>query len=209
MSYQGLTNLLNRKKQRFVCKPLGPNVDPASRIGIDIYHQASPGITEALKIREIEAECGRKCDLSEFLKNYSSIRLFCDTNSDASAFYIAHPDEWTALTEELNEWLDGLSEKEAKQLVPSWVPRAIVIGEVPNSGNYYLMPTDGADVHAIYEFVHDGFEFLKIHDSFSNFLDHITTITDDVIREIQVYMRLSDGETSIQWLPEQYTFDAS
>ena len=39
---------------------------------------------------------------------------------------------------------------------------AVVIGEVPQSGNYYLYVTKGDNQGKVFQFEHDGFEFIEM-----------------------------------------------
>ena len=82
-----------------------------------------------------------------------------------------------------------------------------VIGEVPNSGNYFMVPLCGEDIGKVFEFEHDGFEFIEAGTSFSDFLNGKSVVTDELLQEILGHTRYSDGVSDTQWLCESYQFD--
>lgn len=206
ISIDNLKTLLERNGQRFICKPAGGRTGPnGSVFEAAIKHETLPAI-EKSELDDLAKKYGKKIDIFELLSSYASVRLFIDPVSDDSAFYICHPDEWAELKAELTEWFEGLDDNEAKELIPDWVESAVVFGEIPGSGNYYLMPLKGDESGKVYEFEHDGFEFIKIGNNFQEFLDYICTVTDGLIDNIGSHTRYSDGVTDIQWLPQRYIY---
>ncbi|WP_075186540.1 SMI1/KNR4 family protein [Teredinibacter haidensis] len=200
-----LSVLLERKNQRFICSSLSEVAGGEDKFIANIEHEVSPPVDECLLENAINI-VGGQCEFIDFFKKFGSIRLFCDSKSDSSAFYIAHPNEWSELKGELMSWFDGLSVSEYEGLIPDWAKNAIVFGEIPNSSNYYLYRVDSLECGAIYEFVHDGFEFVKIENTFNEFIVYLSTITEELINSIQTYTRCSDGETDTQWLPVGYEY---
>jgi len=206
MSLESLKILLNRRRQRFVCTPAGVDTDNKNDFTALITHKVTPPI-EASRLKQLEKEIGCHDQLFELLSTYGSIRLYCDTLSEDSAFYVAHPDEWQELQEDFSIWLDDLDDDEEEDLLPDWIDNVIVIGEIPSSGSYYLLPTVGAEKGKVYEFEHDGFEFIKVGEDIFSFVDKICTVTDDLIGNILSHTRYSDGKTDIQWLAQKYVYD--
>lgn len=211
-NFAKLDELLSRKNQRFICKDLGwPEPGPERHIA-RIRHETTPPISKE-EIEELGLQIPEVPQIVEFYKKYGSVRLYCDTvlyeplEGYSSAFYIAHPNEWGRLKEYFGDWLIGLSEEEEAELLPSWINEYIVIGEVPNSGNYFIVPLKGTDAGCVYEFEHDGFEFIKRGSSLNEFTACICTVTDELIKEIRGHTRYFDGKTDMQWLAERYEFD--
>lgn len=204
MGIDMLNVLLARKNQHFICTAAGQ--ESYDSFTARITHKTTEGLSKEY-IENLEKRIGHQNQLFELLSHYSSVRLYCDTLSDDSAFYIAHPDEWSSLEEGFKIWIEDLSEEERDELLPQWFEEAIVIGEIPFSGNYYLYPVKGEFQGKIFEFEHDGFEFIEVGKGIFSFLDYICTVTDNLIQNIQSHTRYSDGKTDIQWLAQSYSYD--
>ena len=91
--------------------------------------------------------------------------------------------------------------------MPAWIDSFVVVGEVPNSGNYFLVPLEGDDRGKVFEFEHDGFEFIERGSTFAGFVEQISTVNEALLAEILGHTRYADGQSSVQWLCEQYLFD--
>jgi hypothetical protein len=200
--------LLQRKNQRFVCtdnfwpRP-GPDYFTAS-----IEHEVGHPLDDATLCR-VAAQVGNLPELIEFYRRYGFARLFRDTKYTdligyASAFYIAPPDAWPDLRISFTDWLDGLEEEE---WLPSWLDNYVVIGEIPKSGNSFLLPLAGPEHGKVYEFEHDGMEFIKRGKNLADFLNSISTVTDDLLAKIRGHTRYSDGKTDTQWMCIEYIYD--
>lgn len=87
---------------------------------------------------------------------------------DEAARYLAPPAEWPRYQEEFGLWIADIGSDEWEELAPADLLcrnedgccdfQALVIGETPHSGNYILMADNGT----VYEFDHDGYEFIRI-----------------------------------------------
>jgi hypothetical protein len=97
--------------------------------------------------------------LADFYDTFSNLLLYHDPKSDEAAFYIASPDQWQALDEQFRPWLEIAEDEE--DALPPWIDDCIVIGEIPATGNYLLMPLSGEQRGGVFEFEHDGFEFIE------------------------------------------------
>lgn len=195
--YTALATLLQRKNQRIICTDTGwPEPGPDRHVAV-IRHDVGPPLN-ARSLQELQTQFGDIPELMEFYRRYGTIRLYCDTIGDASAFFIAPPEMWPELREYFEGWIDGLDDDERVELIPDWIADYIVIGEVPNSGNYFLMPLAGTDRGKIFEFEHDGFEFIERGANMAEFVDSISTINEALLDEILGHTRYSDGKSSIQ-----------
>lgn len=200
MDFEHLKEFLNKPKQRFLCIAAG---QPKSKVfTATITHQVTTPLTKN-ELAEIDPQLKQMID---FYKNFGSIRFYCDTLSNASAYYIANPNEWGTLKKYFNEWLKDLKKHELKKLVPDWVSGSIVFGEIPQSGNYYLMPLSDHEKGKVFEFEHDGFEFIEIAPDFNSFLQRLTSVNNSLLEEIGGHTRYSDGKSDLQWMPTNYTF---
>ena len=204
-----LRDLLARKNQRFICSAAGSFASEDScNFTALITHEVTDPLTVG-QLKELEDSIGYHSQLFTLFSNYGSVRLYCDTLSDNSAFYLANPSEWNDLFSEFNLWIEELDDKEKKELLPKWIDSAIVIGEIPNSGNYYLFPIRGIEEGKIFEFEHDGFEFIEVAKDLEAFIESICTVTDSLLSNIRSHTRYSDGKTDIQWLVKNYRYDGS
>ncbi len=188
-----MTNTLEHRNPRFLCISLS---DGSTLREMPLHHEVG-GEPPGAGVEILEADD----PLRLMLEQVSSLRLYCDNLSDASAFYIAHPDEWEELRTEFEAWSFG-----REHALPEWVSDAIVFAEVPNSGVYYLYST-GNDKGCIFEYSGDGDELIKVSGSLDEFLTYICTPCDDLIADIQTYTRFSDGSSDTQWLPQKYLHD--
>ena len=204
MEFKALNQLVTSKNQRFLCIPAGDSAD--TEFLAHITHE----VTEALSnedIEQLKQEIGVQEQLFKLLSTYGSVRLYCDTLSDDSAFYIAHPSEWQSLESDFRLWINDLDDQDKEELLPEWLDGAIVFGEIPSSGNYFIYLIKGEHQGKVFEFEHDGFEFLEAGKNIIDFLEYICSPTEKLIQNIQSHTRYSDGKTDTQWLAQSYKYD--
>lgn len=213
--FEHFEELLRRKNQRFICIDTGwPQPGPVRHTAL-IEHDVGPPVDSAT-LESVAEQTGGLPEIIEFYRRHGYARLYRDTiptvyKGDpihASAYYIAPPAAWSELREYFECWLDDLSEEEAAEALPSWLESYVVIGEVPNSGNYFLVPLVGPDRGKVFEFEHDGFEFIERGTTLASFLDSVSTVTDDLLEEIRCHTRYCDGHSDTQWLCQNYLYDA-
>jgi hypothetical protein len=209
--YERFERLLRRRDQRFVCTDdLWPVPSPARHVA-RIEHDVGPPV-DAATLDAVAARVGNLPEVIEFYRRCGAARLFRDTIAVESigydsAYYIAPPEAWPDLRECFAPWLDGLSDEERAELLPTWLDDYVVIGEGPHSGNYFLLPLVGPARGRIVEFEHDGFEFIERAPNLADFLDSLATVTDARLEEIRGHTRYADGKTPTQWLCLQYLHD--
>lgn len=209
--FAAFETLLSRRNPRFVCEDTGwPKPGPVKHVAY-IRHEVGPALS-ADAMAHLESRVGDMPELLAFYRRYGSARLYCDTIEHpvvgfASAFWIAPPSEWEDLWDGFSGWLDNLSEDEKEEFLPEWIDDCAVIGEVPNSGNYFLVPLSGPDRGKVFEFEHDGFEFIEEGANLEAFLEAKSTVDEALLTEILSHTRYCDGKTSVQWLCREYAFD--
>jgi len=208
-NFSSLDDLLQRKNQRFICK--GNRSRPEGFVA-NIMHEVTPPL-DPVKLELLRAQVADVPQLVELYRKYGSVRLYLDTKMyepwghSCSAFYIADPEEWIDLKDGFQSWIEDLGKEEAEEILPSWINSYVVIGEIPNSGNYFLVPMTGDELGSVYEFEHDGFEFIKHANSIVDFVSLISTPTDELVRAISGHARYFDGVSDTQWLARHYEFD--
>lgn len=201
---QSLDALLARKNQRFACVDTGWPQPGPQRFTAQIVHHTDPPLGK-VQLDQLGRLFGDIPQLTELYGRYGSVRLYVDTIGGDSAFYIATPDEWHGLRNHFQMWLDIVEDDDDD--LPAWLDDMIVIGEIPASGNYYMVPTRGKKTGEVYLFDHDGFSFTRMGADLSAFLEYVTTVDDELIEEILTHTRYSDGETDTQWLAQEYLYD--
>ena len=202
---QSLETLLARQNQRFVCVGTGWPDSGSERFTANIVHYAEPPLGNA-QLEQLRRLFPDIPQLAEFYSHYGSVRLFVDPIGGDSAFFVASPDEWHGLKKYFESWTDFLDGEEEERL-PDWLDDCLAIGEIPTSGNYYLMPTKGAHAGKVFLFDHDGFEFSEEGADLGAFIERISTVNDALVAEIPGHTRYSDGETDTQWLAKEYLYD--
>lgn len=197
--------LLSRKNQRFICTHAGRK-DDDHIFTAQITHEVTDGLSQE-DIDILDQQIGHQEQLFFVLSAFGSVRLYCDTLSGGSAFYLAHPSEWKSLENDFRMWLDDIDDDERAELLPDWLDNAVVIGEIPSSGNYFLFPVTGKHLGKVFEFEHDGFEFIEVSADLYSFIDYLCIVTDRLIANIRSHTRYSDGEADTQWLAQSYVYD--
>ncbi|MFT7150885.1 MAG: hypothetical protein ACI82Q_002760 [Nonlabens sp.] len=137
-------------------------------------------------------------DIPDFYAAFGSLALFFCPESDEAAFYIARPDEWPALEEDFSGWVD-LTDEDDQELLPAWFGDHFVVGEIPSSGNYLLIVTSGNETGSVYEFEHDGFEFIKLAASLDEFI--LKSLSPDVadFSAMASHLRFISNDYDQQW----------
>lgn len=202
--FEALHELLERRSQRFICRDGWPKPCPPEHT-VAIQHEVGPPLrTDELNL--VRQKRDIPDDLAEFYKCFGFVRLFSQVDADESAYYIAHPDEWDELNDSFTDWIEDLTEEEKEEFLPTWISNYIVFGEIPASGNYYLMPITGDQSGAIFEFEHDGLEFIKRGNSISEFVSKLSTVTDQLLEEISGHTRYRDDRPDSQWMVAEYEY---
>lgn len=137
--------------------------------------------------------------LRDFLDTFGSIVFYADEVSGDAARYLAPPAQWPGLGEDFRDGVDGLDEEERAELLPPWVEGCLVIGEVPQSGNYLLMPLKGEETGAVYLFDHDGFEFTRQAGDLIEFVERMLAPDDALLTDIASHMRFIEADPMVQW----------
>lgn len=110
--------------------------------------------------------------IREFYGECESLLMYLDEKSGDAAYWLAPPSQWAGLDECFRPWLDGAEDWDDADdgFPPPWVKDCLVVGEIPASGNYLLVPTTGKDVGKVFEFEHDGCEFVELGDGLPDFV---------------------------------------
>lgn len=141
--------------------------------------------------------------LAEFYATFGGLTLFLDPVTHESAFEIVPPSQWPTLAGHFTAWLEGLSEDEAEEYLPSWIDDCAAVGEIPGSGNYLLVPLSGADAGKLFEFEHDGFEFIELAPSLGAFVAACLDLDASRLSRMASHLRFIESDPAVQWWIEK------
>ncbi len=146
--------------------------------------------------------------LAAFYERHDGFVLYKDTLSSAAGIELFSVDQWLAATEDMRSCFKHLADDPDND--PDHIVKGIAIGTVPESGNYFVLPIDGPNAGKIFYADHDGWYESAFADDFDAFLKHVTEEPVRLLAEqVGCYTRYSDGETDLQWIPEEYLTNAS
>ncbi len=134
--------------------------------------------------------------LLDFYSTFGELTLYVEGESGDSAYFIASPSQWEELDSHFRPWLDGIEDDEADDYLPDWISDCIVVGEIPRSGNYLLVPTTGPEAGKVFEFEHDGFEFIELGSSLPDFVERSLDLDPSRLTAIASYVRFITEVTS-------------
>lgn len=141
--------------------------------------------------------------LRDFYESFSELKLYVDEKSGDAAFFIGSPSQWPELDSGFRPWLDGIGEDEAADYLPNWIETCLVVGEVPRSGNYLLIPSVGVEAGKLFLFDHDGFEFTELGKSLPDFVAQILDLDTPRLTAIASHIRfIAPGEKRQWWINE-------
>lgn len=140
----------------------------------------------------------------EFYETFERLVLYQVPNIKEAAFYIASPRDWARLDKEFRIWISDLSAEEERDLLPHWIHHSTAIGEIPRSGNYLITPLTGQKSGHIFEFEHDGFEFVELASGLEQFVRVALRPDQSALRAMASHMRfVEEGDYSTQWWIEE------
>lgn len=158
---------------------------------VQFRHVAVPAVSESV-VPDIAG-------LRDFYDTFAQLTLYAEESSGEAAFVIGSPSDWAELDEDFRPWLDGLDEEEVADLIPDWVNSCFVVGEVPHSGNYLLLATDGPDTGKVFAFDHDGFEFNELGTTLPDFVARTLDLDSRRLTAIASHIRFIAPNENRQW----------
>lgn len=137
--------------------------------------------------------------LRAFYETFAHLTLYHDPASGEAAFHIAAPDQWEELDVCFRPWLGGIDEEEERDLLPDWIGDCLVIGEIPQSGNYLLVPVAGECRGFVFEFEHDGFEFIERASTIEQFVLSALELDESSLTRMASHLRFIEDDPAAQW----------
>lgn len=142
--------------------------------------------------------------LGDFFDTFGSVVFYEAERTGDAAVRIAAPSEWHTLGDDLRDSFDLLSDDERQECLPSWVETCLVIGEMPRTGNYVLMATEGDEAGHVFEFDHDGFEFSRQASDLVDYTHRLLAIDAQRLATFASHLRFVEGDDwMIQWWIEE------
>ena len=136
--------------------------------------------------------------LAEFYGTFGSILFYVDAVTGDGAKHIAQPDEWASLHNDFNDWIEHLDDEERAEILPEWIAHCTAIGESPRTGNYILMVLEGDEAGKVFEFDHDGFEFIERADDLVAYTEKLLDLDAGLLVDIASHMRFIEAD-QVQW----------
>ena len=138
--------------------------------------------------------------LRAFYATFGALMLYHDAQSGEAARYIAPPAEWASLHDGFAGWTQDLSDDEERaNTLPPWVEHCVVVGEVPRTGNYIVVATDGESAGQVFEFDNDGFAFTPKGKDIVAYVEQLLSPDAAALTEIASHMRFTDRNYGTQW----------
>lgn len=137
--------------------------------------------------------------LRDFYDTFAQLTLYFEEESGDAAFFIASPSQWPELDSCFRPWLECIEEDEEEDYLPDWIKNCLVVGEIPRSGNYLLVPAAGPYTGRVFEFEHDGFEFVELGQSLPDFVKRNLDLDTSRLTAIASHMRFVTPDENRQW----------
>lgn len=154
-------------------------------------------------------DVGRLIDVYD---TFGTIEFYHIDESGEAAKYLAPPSKWEKLYDEFYLWVEDMLDHSADEddgelapeldiePLPAWVDTCIVIGDVPRSGNFILVATEGDQAGHVFEFDHDGYEFTHQANDVVEYIGKLLKPDSLMLTEIASHMRfIEDGDDDLQW----------
>lgn len=132
-----------------------------------------------------------------FYAMFGSLTLYLDEASGEAGFYLAAPDEWAQLEDCFALWIEDLESDDPD--LPAWLGQRQVVGEIPGSGNYLLVPTQGPEAGKVFEFEHDGFEFIERAADLCHFVESVLAPSPADLTAMASHLRFTTPASPAQW----------
>jgi hypothetical protein len=137
----------------------------------------------------------------DLLTRHNGFTLYQDERSGAAGVQMLPVAEWEGATTAAREWLNELGDDEHD---PDRLRFGVAFAHVPDSGNFFMIPTDGPNAGKVFYADHDGWYEEAFANDFHAFVVRVTTDAVNLLNEaLGGYTRYVDGKTPIQWMPEE------
>ncbi|MBL8795169.1 MAG: SMI1/KNR4 family protein [Planctomycetia bacterium] len=143
--------------------------------------------------------------LRRFVQRHDGVMLYQDEKSDAAGIEFFKATEWQVRTKEMRESMIAMGFEEND--MPEWFHKGVVFGEIPHSGNYFVVQPSGIGAGRVFYCDHDDFQTEPLAESLEDLLSLIVKDPPGFLYQCGCFTRYSDGKTDIQWIPMAYIAD--
>jgi hypothetical protein len=199
---QRLIEFTGRPNPAFVCTNAGGNGKPKRQFIAKVHHVLNPP-AEFGDLTVLRSRLGTlDPSIESVYEMHDGFTLFHDELSDAAGIDVLPIAGWEEAESELREWLDDFDSDND----PDCIRTGVAFATVRHSGNYFVIPVEGPNAGKVFYADHDGWYETHFAESFDDFVSRITSDPAKLLsEELGCYTRYSDGKTSIQWIPKQFT----
>lgn len=178
---------------------------PAQQGGIvvKVKHRLGPPATRlAIKLLKTTLGAGADHGIVQFYSKHDGATLYSQVGADAAGIRFFPIRQWAAAT---RHWRrrrgDGLDDwgNPSPQLAAG-----VVFAEIPRSGNYFLIRTEGRQTGKIFYDNHENATTKPLARTFESLLDMIWPDPAAFLCQMGGYTRYCDGTTATQWIPKKY-----
>lgn len=183
------------QNQRFVCSLAGA-YESDRRQTFQVEHRLrEPASADSLK--EF-SDCPAATQVVEFYTWHDGGILFRDPDSDTAGLDLLKSSTWLLLREAIRETFNFCPADNR----PEWLEHFLAFGEVPHSGNYFILPTAGPDAGKVIYCHHEGPTADVWARDFETFLAQILDDPAGQIDRMGCFLRFQRGDQ--QWVPERF-----
>jgi hypothetical protein len=173
-----------------------------------VHHRLNPG-ADAESLDRIRKTLGQfASQFVAFYERHDGFMLYCDQLSDEAGIELFPVHAWEESTQGMREFFGYLAEDPQED--SDHILTGVAFATVPQSGNYFVIPLEGPAAGKIIYADHDDWHESPFADDFNGFLERVTREPVQLlVEDLGCYTRYSDGETHLQWIPEEYFPDVS
>lgn len=170
---QAFFDVIKQPNPRFICQS---KANQDERATIPLKHSLNTPASET----DLDDLVGMPATLIDFYAKHDGCRLYASHDGETSAVYLATLDDWAVLGEEFLIELENLDPKQ----IPEWIDETVVIGEVPESGNVFLISLAEENEGSITYFDKTRASFIPFAKDFESFLKRLTTNPIKLIKDL-------------------------
>ncbi|MBT9581816.1 SMI1/KNR4 family protein [bacterium] len=138
--------------------------------------------------------------LLDFYRHHDGATLFLDVTSDRAGLHLLPIGSWKRLQSVVIELYGEFREEFGLE----WLDHFVAFGEVPHSGNYFVMPTHGTSAGNVIYCDHEGPTFLDWAPDFHTFLRLFLDSPCEQIYQLGSFLRFDEHGSDRQWIPERF-----
>lgn len=189
---QAFFDFIKQPNPRFICQSVK---DPDERNVIPLKHNLNTPASEL----DLEDLVGMPKALIDFYAKHNGCRLYTTLDGQSSAIYLATLDDWAVLGEEFLDELEHLDPNK----VPDWIDDTVAIGEVPDSGNTFLISLAEENEGSITYFDKTKSSFTPFAKDFESFLKRLASNPIKLLKDLGIQTSFGQNQT-----PDHYESDS-